>query len=215
MKTAFKIFLLLLLTVSTSAFVETYSWELQKKENGIAVYTRPMSGYDFKEVRVVNKVKSSLSAIVALLLDTKNYPLWVYGCKETSTLKILSAQEIYNYQVTDLPWPLSDRDVVAHFKVTQDPITKVVTFAKTGMENYIPAQEGMVRVLHFQSICYLTPLPNDSVQIVLEMHLDAGGSIPDWVVNDNMVAAPYNSTISMCKRIPLYQSATFPFIKEI
>ena len=82
-KHAVKISLALLIACCAFAFAETYSWVLQKKENGIAVYTRPMKGYDFKEVRVVNKVKSSLTAIVALLLDTKNYPKWQYGCKET------------------------------------------------------------------------------------------------------------------------------------
>ncbi len=173
-----------------------------------------MKGFDFREVRVVNKVKSTLAAIVAVIFDTKNYPKWVYGCSGTSTLKTLNDQEIYNYQVTDLPWPLSDRDVVSHFKVFQDPSTLIVTFSKTGMSDYIPDKEGMVRVQHFQSITVLTPLPGDSVQIELEMHLDASGNIPDWVVNDNMVAAPYNSTMSMLKRIPLYQSAYYYFIKE-
>ncbi len=214
-KTRSRFFLFLFIFCSVSAFTPTYIWVLQKKENGIAVYTRPMKGYNFKEVRVVNKVKSSLTAIVALLLDTKNYPKWQYGCKETSTLKVFSEQEIYNYQITDLPWPLSDRDVVAHFLVTQDPITKVVTFSKTGMENYIPEQEGMVRVLHFQSITYLTPINKDSVQIILEMHLDAGGNIPDWVVNENVVGGPYSSTLELTKRISLYNSAKLSFIKEL
>lgn len=193
---------------------DEYNWRLEKNENGIKVYSRPMKGFDFREVRVVNKVKSTLAAIVAVIFDTKNYPKWVYGCSGTSTLKTLNDQEIYNYQVTDLPWPLSDRDVVSHFKVSQDPSTFVVTFSKTGMSDYIPDKEGMVRVQHFQSITVLTPLPGDSVQIELEMHLDASGNIPDWVVNDNMVAAPYNSTMSMLKRIPLYQTAYYYFIKE-
>ena len=210
----FVLFYLALTTTFSYSTNETYYWHLEKNENGLKVYSRPMKGFDFREVRVVNKVKSTLAAIVAVIFDTKNYPKWVYGCSGTSTLKTLNDQEIYNYQVTDLPWPLSDRDVVSHFKVFQDPSTLIVTFSKTGMSDYIPDKEGMVRVQHFQSITVLTPLPGDSVQIELEMHLDASGNIPDWVVNDNMVAAPYNSTMSMLKRIPLYQSAYYYFIKE-
>ena len=214
MKIKFALFFSIILSSYSFSINETYYWRLEKNENGIKVYSRPMKGFDFREVRVVNKVKSTLSAIVAVILDTKNYPKWVYGCSSTSTLKILNDQEIYNYQVTDLPWPLSDRDVVSHFKVSQDLTTKVVTFSKIGMADYIPYKEGMVRVQNFQSITVLTPLPGDSVQIELEMHLDASGNIPDWVVNDNMVAAPYNSTMSMLKRIPLYQTAYYYFIKE-
>ncbi len=214
MKTKFALLFFILFSSSSYSVNETYNWRLEKNEIGIKVYSRPMKGFDFREVRVVNKVKSTLAAIVAVILDTKNYPKWVYGCSSTATLKILNDQEIYNYQVTDLPWPLSDRDVVSHFKVTQDPITKVVTFSKTGMADYIPDAEGMVRVQNFQSITVLTPLAGDSVLIELEMHLDASGNIPDWVVNENMVAAPFNSTVSMIKRIPLYQAAYYYFIKE-
>lgn len=211
-----KIILFFIFTFFSSFYSsdQIHIWRLEKNENGIKVYSRPMNGFDFREVRVVNKVKSTLAAIVAVIFDTKNYPKWVYGCSGTSTLKFLNDQEFYNYQVTDLPWPLSDRDVVSHFKVSQDPLTLKVTFAKTGMSDYIPDKEGMVRVQHFQSITVLTPLAGDSVQIELEMHLDASGNIPDWVVNENMVAAPYNSTVSMIKQILLYQTASYSFIKE-
>lgn len=214
MKLKSVLFFFTLLSVNALSTGDYYVWQLQKYENGIAVYIRPIKGYDFKEVRVVNKVKSNLSGIVGLLLDTKNYPKWQYGCSGTALLKKLNDQEFYNYQVTDLPWPLSDRDVVAHFKVTQDSITKVVTFAKTGMADYIPDKDDRVRVQHFQSITTLTPLKGDSVLIELEMHLDAGGNIPDWVVNDNLVHAPYTSTVNMVARIPLYQKAYYYFIKE-
>lgn len=189
-------------------------WQLQKNENGIKVYTRLLKGYGYKEVKVVNTVRSTLSGIVALLLDTKNYTNWVSGCESTSTLKTISAQEFYNYQVTALPWPLSNRDVVSRFKVTQDAVTRVVTFSKTGEAGFIPEKDGLVRVQNFLSVVTLTPLTKDSVQVVLQMHLDPGGNIPDWIYNDFTVSAPFNSTAAMVKQLPKYQWGSFSFIKE-
>ncbi len=210
----FVLFYLALTTTFSYSTNETYYWHLEKNENGIKVYSRPLKDFNFNEVRVVNKVKSNLSGIVGVLLDTKNYPKWVHGCIATTTLKVLNDQEIYNYSITDLPWPLNDRDVVSNFTVSQDPITLVVTCSKIGMSDYIPEKEGLVRVLNFKYITTLTPLPGDSVLIELEMHLDARVNAPDWIVNENLLGGPYYSTLSMLKRIPLYQSAYYYFIKE-
>jgi len=189
-------------------------WVLKKNENGIRVYTRPLKGYSYDQARVVNTVHSSLSGIVALLLDTKNYPNWMYGCESVATLKTISPTEFYNYQVTGLPWPLSDRDVVAHFNVTQDPTTKVVTFAKIGDEDFIPEKKGYVRVKNFRSVLTLTPISKDSVRMELEVHLDPGGNIPDWFYNENLVQSPYNTTVGTVNQLPKYQKASLSFIKE-
>ena len=84
-------------------------WKLKKNENGIEVYTRYAENSPLKEVRVVTVVQSSLAAIVALLLDVKNYPHWIYACSEASTLNVTNDHDEYHYQVTHLPWPLSNR----------------------------------------------------------------------------------------------------------
>ena len=216
MQTVRPLFLLCCLAMLCSSFSnrDAPNWILRKNENGITVYTRTVAGSDLKEVRVVNKVKSSLSGIVALLLDSKNYSDWMVGCKEARPLKVMSDHELYNYQVTDLPWPLSDRDVVADFKVEQDAVTKIVTFTKTAMPLFIPENNGLVRVQYLHARYLLKPLTSDSVLVEMEVQLDPGGNIPAWLVNANIIAAPYKSTAQMIKRLPAYQSASYLFIKE-
>jgi len=190
------------------------NWALKKDENGIKVYTRYPPGSNLKEVRVVNNVKSSLSAIVSLLLDTKNYPGWIYACSEAQTLKLISDQEQYQYTVTNVPWPVSDRDVSAHFKVEQDSATRIVSVNSTGIPDYIPVKEGRVRVQHFQSNYKLTPLDSGMVKVEFELYVDPGGSVPAWLINANIVSAPYNTTAAMITQLPKYQSASYSFIKE-
>lgn len=189
-------------------------WVLQKNENGIMVYTRTLAGSQIKEVRVVNRVRSSLAGMVALLLDTRNYPNWIYACTESRALKVVSQQEIYNYQVTDFPWPVSDRDLICNFKVSQDSITKIVSFTKTGIPEYMPEKTPYVRIRDFQSKYRLVRLPNDSVTVELEMRVDPGGDIPKWLINVNIVMAPFKSTIAMLSQLPKYQSASYSFIRE-
>ncbi|MFI5136171.1 MAG: START domain-containing protein, partial [Chitinophagales bacterium] len=200
---------------SSFSGVDSANWVQQKNENGIVVYTREISGSVIKEVRVVNYVKSSLSGMVALLLDTKNYTNWIYECTQSRPLKVVSAQEMYNYQVTNFPWPVSDRDLICNFKISQDSATKVVSFTKTGIPEYLPTQNPYVRIRNFESDYKLTPLPNDSVKVELQMKVDPGGDIPTWLINANIVMAPFKSTVAMIPQIPKYQSASFSFIKEL
>src|SRR6476469_9322552 len=108
---------------------DQHDWELKKEENGIKVYTRYAENSRLKEVRAVTEVKSSLSGIVALLLDVKNYPNWIYSCSEASTLSMVNNHDEYHYQVTHLPWPLSNRDMIWHFKIEQEETMKIVTVA--------------------------------------------------------------------------------------
>ena len=189
-------------------------WVLRKDENGITVYTRLAEGSNIKEVRVVNEVHSSLSALVGLVLDVNNYPKWIYACSEASKLKSINDQEFYEYQVTDVPWPVSDRDVASHFKVAQDAKTKIVTVTNTGEPNYTPEKEGRVRVQHFQSNYIFTPEANGIVKVEFELYVDPGGNVPAWLINSNIVAAPYKTTEAMIKLLPSYQKSSFPFISE-
>jgi len=189
-------------------------WELKKEENGIKVYTRYAENSKLKEVRAVTEVKSSLSAIVALLLDVKNYPNWIYACSEASTLKAVSDHEEYHYQVTSLPWPFDNRDMIWHFNIEQEGSTKIVNITNTSEPDYIPAKKGIVRVKRVQSSYKLTPLSGGKVEVEFEIFVDPGGSIPAWLINANIVAAPYKTTVAMNKQLPNYQTASFPFITE-
>ena len=208
------IFFLILFCLCKVVSADSTDWVLQKNENGITVYTRYAEGSHLKEVKVVNEVTSSLSGLVALLLDVKNYPHWIYACSEASVLKNVSSSEAYQYQVTDVPWPVSDRDVASHFKITQDPVTKIVTANNTGQPDYIPQKEDRVRVQHFQSNYVFTPMAGGKVKVEFELFVDPSGGVPDWLINSNIVTAPYKTTLALIKQLPAYQKASYDFIKE-
>ena len=211
---SFIISFFLLSNSPNSFFEDSTEWVLRKNENGIMVYTRYAEGSDLKEVRVVSEVNSTLSGCVALIMDLKNYPNWIYACSEASVLSVVNSQERYQYQVTDVPWPVSDRDVVSDFKIVQDESTKVITTTNSNDPGHIPDKEGRVRVQQFNTTYRLSPLPNGKVKVEFELYVDPGGSIPAWLINANIVTAPYKTTVAMFKQLPAYQSASFPFIKE-
>jgi len=197
-----------------SSSVDPKGWDLRKNENGIAVYTRYTTNSNIKEIWVIDTVKSSMSAVVALLLDTKNYPRWVYKCKECKTLKSISDREEYDYELTNIPWPFHDREVITDSKISQDSLTKIVTVNSIAAPDFMPDTGAAVRIRQFHSVYKLTKLTKGKIKVDYTLWGNPGGNIPTWLINASIVIGPYNSTVEINKLLPLYQSATFPFIKE-
>lgn len=203
-----------LILVISFSLGDSNNWVLKRHENGIEVYTRDAVGYSIKQIRIIDTVKSSLSGIVAIILDLKNYPSWVYRCGAGKTLTLINNREQYDYELTDVPWPFENRDVITYSKIDQDSLTKTVTISSEAMPDYLPSVNGTVRIRQFHSLYVLKKLINGSVKVDYTLYADPGGDIPAWLVNATIIIGPYNSTAEMIKRLPQYQSMSYPFIKE-
>ncbi len=207
------LFLPLIIVIGFSSN-DSSDWVLRKNKNGIAVYTRYHEGSGIKEIWVIDTVNSSLSGVVAVLLDAENFHKWVYHCSEYKILKLINDREQYDYELTDVPWPFSDRDLITDSKISQDSLTKTVTISSMAAPGYIPDKPGILRIKQFQSVYTLTELGNGKIKIDYTAFGNPGGDIPDWLINANIVVGPYKSTFRMNKQLPQYQSASFSFIKE-
>src|SRR5580765_4031483 len=106
------IFFLFLFSRSIS---QSTDWKLRKDEDGIKIYTRQTDGFSIDELRTESTVHASPSAVVAVIMDVDHYTDWIYSCTQSRILQKLSDTEQYQYQVNDLPYPVSDRDIVVHF----------------------------------------------------------------------------------------------------
>jgi len=189
---------------------------LKKEEQGIKIYTRINSGSSLKEVRAVDTVRSSLSAIVALLLDAKNYSSWIYACKEASTLKRISETEMMEYQLVKVPFPFENRDMIFNLSVRQDASTRAVTVKAVVQPDFISAKDGIERIRSYRHQYILTPLNSGRVLVEFEMYVDPGGNIPNSILNAFITKGPFNTALSMREQLKKkeYQSAVYSFIKE-
>lgn len=194
---------------------QTEAWQLAKDENGIKVYTRHAEGFEVDELKAVLTMKAPLNAIVAVMVDVDHYVEWIYACTESRIIQKVSETEQYQYMVSDVPYPFSDRDNIVHFKVWQDSITKSVFTSSIGVPDFIPETEGRVRVPVYIAEYELTPLPNGEVNVSYQLRLNPGGKIPDWMLNLFIIKGPYESTLKMRQRVETgkYDNTRFSFLK--
>lgn len=207
------LFLVLLFAWSSLVFAQA-DWTLKSAKNGMDIYTKTVSASGLKGIRVKCNLPAKLSQMVALILDVNAGEDWVYGTKSSTLLKKVSPSELYYYSEVDIPWPINNRDFIAHLIVSQDPRTKVVTINGPTEPNYLPAKENIVRINHSNGKWVLTPIKSNLIQIDYTLEVDPGGTIPVWLVNLFATSGPSETFKKMKTQIqkPQYVNANLSFI---
>ena len=191
-------------------------WTLKSQKESIFIYTRTFPDSKFKAIKVNLELTASLSQFVTAILDVNTGAQWEYSTKSSVLLKQVSPAELYYYCEVNLPWPVSNRDFIAHLIVTQDPHTRVVTIVGPTVPDYIPEKKDIVRVTRSEGKWVITPLAGNRIQVQYTLRADPGGSIPAWIVNLFVTKGPMESFKNLKTQLqkPAYVNAHLPFIKD-
>lgn len=173
-------------------------WQLAKDESGIKVYLKEVPGSQYKAYRGVATIKASLAAVRVLQEDVSGSCAWIHECQEQKLLKH-EAGENWVYTRFKTPWPVTPRDSILHV-TTQEGSDGSLTRTLKGMPEYLPAENGFVRVAAVEGFWKLTPKGSDAVEAVYEVHTEPGGSVPSWLANSFVVEAPFNTLQALRKR---------------
>jgi len=192
-------------------------WQLKRKKDSLEVYTRNIAENGIKELKLHTQMKTSLNSIFALFDDVPRNADWVYSLKEAKILKVIAPNHMIYYTVSDFPWPLSDRDLIADSVVEQDPETKVVTSRSVAMLEGHPEQKGIVRVTVFDAQWTFTPLPGGIVDVVYVVKTDPGGNIPVFLTNMYIDRGPILTIEKMREilKLPKYRDGKVSYIEEL
>lgn len=208
-------FLILSCFQSETTFGQS-EWKFVTEKEGIRISSRGVADSKIKALRVDCILNAGTAAIVALLMDIDASVQWVSHTKTCTLVKQISPSELYYYSEVSLPWPLDNRDFVAHIKVTQDPITKVVTVDAPAVKGFVKNRDNLVRITHSTGMWRLTPLGNNSTKVEYTLQVDPGGVIPVWLVNSLSAQGPMESFKGMKTQLlkPKYLSVRLPYIAD-
>lgn len=199
----------------TNAFPQR-DWKLVTESDGIKVYAQSVPDSRTNALRVEGEVKATAGELVAMLLDVKAAEQWVFHTKSCDLLKKVSPSELYYYSEVSMPWPLSNRDFVAHIRVSQDKLTKIVTVDAPAVPGFLAHKEGIVRISHSKGFWTIKPLSKEKIGIVYTLQVDPGGDIPAWVVNTFSAQGPLHSFRKMKQELQAgkYKNAAAGFISN-
>jgi hypothetical protein len=207
--------ILILLGTIRVALSQEREWELVKSEENIHIYSRRANtGRALKELKVVTELKGSLSAVISAFTEKSKFPNWVYGCGFAQMLEVVSSFETYHYQITEMPWPVQNRDLILHTLIHQDPQTKVITIDSKSVPDYKPENKEYIRIKSYKAKWVLTPKSNDVIQLVYTVHFDPAGSLPDWVVNMVSAEGPMKTVKNLRAVVGEYKNSKLNYIKD-
>jgi START domain len=196
-------FVFLLITSFTPIPNKTDSsneWKLEKSENNINIYTRKHQDSDIKEFKAVMVANADLAVLENIIENVIDYPNWQSNVSSAKILKQINKTEQYIYYTTDLPWPVSARDIVIHSKKVVDDNGKI-TFQLTGKSEYIAAKDDFIRIKEAKGMWQLTPLQKNKIEVLYQFHADPAGNIPNSVINMFIIDGPYNSFVNLKKKV--------------
>jgi len=214
MKLNFLLGFLIFLFVSES--ITAQPWVLSFDKEGVKVYTRRLAHSRFKEFKGETIVNSSLSALVELLDDVSNQPNWLYNCTRAERLKTVSKTEGYNYVVVTAPWPVTDRDMIIHYVITQDLNTKSIKIDMSVVSDFIPEKQGLIRVPSMTGQWLFIPLSGGRVRVVYQVHSETGGAVPASIANSFVEDTPFYTLKNLTEEIkkPKYKNAVIEGVVE-
>lgn len=162
-------------------------WKKIGESEGIVGYTRPTTRSSVDEIKAVGIVDAPIAVVEAVIRDISVMPEYIFLCKEAvliNTSEMRSGGDVmYFYSVTDLPFPVSDRDVVNKVIWSIDKATGAIYCHAEGVKTTYKQNKNIVRMPLSITDCTLVSKGADKTQVTYQVLGDPGGELPCFLVN--------------------------------
>jgi hypothetical protein len=150
-------------------------WELCYESDQIYIYERwiPVTTErNTKERKGEMYVNCSLDEAVKMINDYENVQKWNVNVKESKLLKKSSASSWITYTLFDLPWPLSNRDVVSEYNVQSVIPGSHVVVKINSNDNLVKEKEGISRITKYKASWTIKKITNHKCWICFSASCD-------------------------------------------
>lgn len=148
----------LLPAVGTAAEV----WHEVERGDGILVETGE-TGPNLMALRLSFELDASPAAVRAVLLDLEGFPDWAAGLAQWRVLsRSASTADVYARYAA--PWPLSDRDYVAHYTWRGAGDSFELEASATG-DGRVPEVSGVERLRRLRTLWQVFPRPSGAAVV--------------------------------------------------
>lgn len=162
-------------------------WKKIGESDGIVGYTRPTTRSKVDEIKAVGIVNAPIAVVEAVIRDIPSMSEYMFLCKESSYINIPGMKSagdvIYFHALTDLPFPVSDRDAVTKAMWSIDKSTGTIYCNAEGVKTAFKQSKDVVRMPLSIIDCTLIPRGADKTEVIYQVLGDPGGELPSFIVN--------------------------------
>lgn len=191
----------LLFFITPLLMMAQYNWELEKNKNGIQVYSSEVSNSTFRATKVECTLEGNYEKLIAVISDIHGMTDWVYRSNSCEILESYSPLDFLYVTITDMPWPMSNRESVIQLQIQTDSLPEFMTIIGTEADEPIPQTTGLVRVSNYKAVWKVTMPEEDKVSIEYILELDPGGGVPPWMANIMVEKGPYETFKGLSEKL--------------
>ncbi|MFZ5563483.1 MAG: START domain-containing protein [Thermodesulfobacteriota bacterium] len=159
--------------------MEADGWKRVMDKNGIKSYSRQYQGTGIFEFKAVTVVDAPIYVVSELVREVETYTDWMPYCSLGSSMDIVSRDEKKVRIILDVPWPLSDREIIMHAKALY-ALDHGRAFIDLENVNAWPETDpGLVRVPMFSGHYTFEFITPDKTGVIYQYNVDLAGSLPD------------------------------------
>lgn len=186
-------------TMKDARFKIGNDWDLETDDGKIQTYTKYMEGKSLRAFKVVTDVDAPLPQVLMFLNDSTQFHRWIFMLKAAEIIQQTDPEGVsYNHMVTQVPWPIKNRDVVVKATISYDKNLGEVIVTSECAPDFIPEQENIVRIRESLAEWRITKLSNGKLRLELTSFAEPGGAVPKWVSNMMLLQLPRH----MFERLP-------------
>jgi hypothetical protein len=177
--------------------MNTHHWKCIKEKNGISIYARPAKGSPMKEFQGTAVIDAPLETILAVLEDVPSQPRWMERCKKAAVIEKLNAYESIIHNITDVPWPLQDRDAIIR-NTTKVDNRGILTIAFRSLDNYkFPLPPHTIRMTALKGAWIFESIDRNRTRATYRVRSNPGIHLPAFMLNHSSRMIPYNSLMGL------------------
>lgn len=174
-------------TSAVMSWAADNGWKKTGESDGIVGYSRPTSQNSIDEIKAAGIVNAPIAVVEAVIRDVSVMPQYIFLCKEAyliNTPEMKSSGDIiYFYSLTDLPFPVKDRDVVAKAVWSVDKTTGTIYCHAEGIKTTYKQNKEIVRMPLSIVDCTLIPRGKGKTEVIYQVLADPGGELPPFLVS--------------------------------
>jgi len=162
-------------------------WKKIGESEGIAGYARQTARSSVDEIKAVGIVNAPIAVVEAVIRDISVMPQYIFLCNEAALINTpdmkSSGDIIYFYSLTDLPYPVSDRDSVTKAFWSVDKATGTIYCHAENVKTAYKQNNNVLRMPLSVIDCTLVPKGPDKTEVTYQVLADPGGELPSFIVN--------------------------------
>jgi hypothetical protein len=174
-------------------------FELRSDEDGVRIYTREETDGQLS-VRVQTRARTQVQRVRETLDAAGAYAEWVHRCDGAYIVSGGTADDYIFVSGIDMPFPFSDKEVVARIQQYQTT-DGVYVRTITGDPTAVPNDRGRDRPAVYLGEWRVTPLAGGQVELMCTVRTDAGAGLPSWLRKEILTGGPARTIANLRRRL--------------